>query len=108
MTEVGKMTRAEVKAIIEEIWGPPPPKPKPKVVVEEAEVIRDADVRVSPDDPNYAGSDAGRIRVRRSDFVTVRMDLWEEQMRQKRIDRLRRRELDPARTGIWGPVNEDD
>jgi hypothetical protein len=40
-----------VKAIIEEIWGPPSPKPKPKVVVEEAEVIRDADVRVSPDDP---------------------------------------------------------
>ena len=108
MTEVGKMTRAEVKAIIEEIWGPPSPKPKPKVVVEEAEVIRDADVRVSPDDPTTVRSDEGMVRVRRSDFVTINMEAWEEQQRQKRIDRLRRKALDPARLGIWGPVDEDD
>jgi hypothetical protein len=108
MTEDGKMTRAEVKAIIEEIWGPPPPKPKPKVVVDEAEVIRNADVRVSPDDPNYRKSDEGMVRVRRSDFVTINMEVWEEQMKQKRIDRLRRKALDPARLGIWGPVDEDD
>jgi hypothetical protein len=107
MTEDGKMTRAEVKAIIEEIWGPPPPKPKPKVVVEEAEVIRDADVRVSPDDPNYPGSDEGRVRVRRSDFVTINMKVWEEQMRQKRLDRLRRRELDPYRLGHWGSTEDE-
>src|SRR5260370_38763709 len=101
MTEDGKMTRAEVKAIIREIWGPPPPKPKPKVVVEEAEVIRDAEVRVSKSDPNYPGSDEGVVKVRRSDFVTVRRDLYEEQMRQRREDRLRRREIDPFRMGHW-------
>jgi hypothetical protein len=108
MNEDGKMTRAEVKAIIEEIWGPPPPKPKPKIVVEEAEVIRDADVKVSPHDPNYPNSQEGVVRVRRSDFVTINMTVWEEQQRQKRIDRLRRKALDPARLGIWGPVDEDE
>jgi hypothetical protein len=39
---------AEVVAQIRKILGPPPPKPKPKVVVNEGEVIRDADVKPSP------------------------------------------------------------
>jgi hypothetical protein len=108
MSEDRKMSRAEVKAIIEEIWGPPP-KPKPKVVTTEAGVVRNANVRVSPSDPNYAASDNGVVKVRRSsDFVTIRMDLYEEQMRLKREDRLRRKALDPARLGIWGPTDEDD
>src|SRR5262245_24473520 len=105
MSEDRKMSTADVKAIIEEIWGPPP-KPKPRVVATEAGVVRDADVRVSPSDPNYAASEEGVVRVRRPGFVTLRMDLYEEQMQAKREDRLRRRVLDPARLGIWGPTDE--
>jgi hypothetical protein len=107
MTERQKMTDEEIMAILTEIWGPPPKK-KPKAVTNEGEVVRDADVRVSPSDPNYGKSDDGVVRVRRSDFVTVRMDLYEEQQREKRLDRLRRREMDPARTGIWGPIDDED
>jgi hypothetical protein len=101
MNERQKMTEAEVKAILYEIWGPPRPKPKPKVVTSNAEVIRDATVTVSPTDPNYKRSDEGVVRVRRADFVTIRMDLYEEQQRQKAEDRLHRRMIDPCRMGHW-------
>jgi hypothetical protein len=67
-------------------------KQKPKVVTSEAKVVRDADVLVSKSDPNYPGSDEGVIRVRRADFVTLRLDLYEEQQHQRREDRLRRQE----------------
>jgi hypothetical protein len=107
MTERQTMTDEEIMAILTEIWGPPPRK-KPKVVTNEGEVVRDALVRVSPSDPNYPKSEEGEVRVRRADFVTVRIDLWEEQQRAKREDRLRRRALDPYRTGIWGPVDDED
>jgi hypothetical protein len=96
-----KMTEAEVKAILYEIWGPPPPKPKPKVVTSNSEVVRDAIVRVGPADPNYRKSDEGVVRVRPADFVTIRMDLWEEQQRQKAGDRLHRKMIDPCRLGHW-------
>src|SRR6516225_3213003 len=91
---------AELVALLERALGLTPKlKPKPKVVVNEEEVVRDADVRVSPADPNYRRSDDGIVRVRRSDFVTIRMDLYEEQMRRRREDRLRRRMIDPYRLG---------
>src|SRR5262245_7951647 len=38
MTERQKMTPAEVRAILERIWGPPP-KPKPKVVASDGELV---------------------------------------------------------------------
>ena len=103
MTEVTKERRAELLALFKEELGIGAPKvnPKPKVVISGAEIVRDAVVRVSPDDPNFAGSEGGIVRVRRNDFVTVRVYLWEEQQRQKREDRLRRREIDPARLGHW-------
>jgi hypothetical protein len=107
MSEGQKMTEAGVKAILDKIWGPPRPKPKPKVVTSDAQVIRDAIVTVGPDDPNYKGSDEGVVKVRRSDFVTVRIDLWEEQQRLKREEKLHRRMIDPDRLGHWGPVDED-
>jgi hypothetical protein len=100
---------AELLALLEQVLGlAPPPPPKPKVVVNEAVVVRDADVKVGPDDPNYARSDEGVVRVRRSDWVTVRVDLWEEQQRQRREERRRRRELDPFRLGLWGSVDDED
>jgi hypothetical protein len=96
---------AEVRKIIERNSGPKP-KPRPKVVTSENEVVRDADVAVSKADPNYARSDEGIVKVRRSNFVTVRMDLWEEQQRQKREDRRHRRDIDPARLGHWDDPDE--
>jgi hypothetical protein len=107
MSERQKMSEAEVKAILDRIWGPPQ-KPKPKVVTSDAEVVRDAVVQVGPADPNYARSQEGVVRVRRNDFVTIRMDLWEEQQRQKAEERRHRRMLDPYRMGHWGPVDDDE
>ena len=99
---------AEIVGLLEQALGlTPKPKPKPKVVTSEAVIVRDADVNVSPKDPNYPGSDEGVIRVRRSEFVTLRLDLWEEQRRQRREDRMRRRAVDPCRLGHWGPVDDE-
>ena len=83
---------AEIVALLEQALGlTPKPKSKPKIVTSEAKVVRDADVLVSESDPNYPGSEDGVVRVRRSDFVMLRMDLYEEQQCQRREDRMRRR-----------------
>jgi hypothetical protein len=93
---------AELVALMEKALGlTPRPKPKPKAVVNEGEVVRDADVRVSPADPNYHNSSEGVVQVRRNDFVKINMELYEAQMREKREDRLRRRMIDPFRLGHW-------
>jgi hypothetical protein len=95
---------AELVALLEKALGltpKPKPKPKPKVVTTEDGVVRDADVRVSEADPNYHESDRGVVRVRRSDFVRINMELYEAQMEAKREDRRRRREMDPFRLGHW-------
>ena len=100
---------AELVALMEKALGlTPKPKPKPKVVVSEEGVLRDADVRVSPADPNYRGSDEGVVRVRRSDFVTINMELYEAQQEAKREERRHRRLLDPYRLGHWDSVDEDE
>ena len=100
---------AELVALLEKALGiTPKPKPKPKVVVNEDGVVHDADVRVSPADPNYRGSDEGLVKVRRSDFVTINMPLWEEQQAAKREERRHRRIIDPCRLGLYGPVDDED
>jgi hypothetical protein len=100
---------AELVALLEKALGlTPRPRPKPKAVVDDGEVVRDADVRVSPSDPNYRGSDEGVVRVRRSDFVRINIEVWEAQQRQKREDRRLRRALDPCRLGLYGPVDDED
>src|SRR5262249_52334439 len=94
---------AELVALMKEALGlPPNPKPRPKVVVSEDGVVRDADVRVSPADPNYHGSEDGVVKVRRNDFVKINMELWEAQQEAKREDRRQRRILDPYSLGHWG------
>jgi hypothetical protein len=108
MSDRQKMTDAEVDAILDRIWGPPPPKPKPKAVTSEGEVVRDATVKVGPADPNYSQSDGGVVTVRRKDWVKINMEAYEEQMREKQEDRRIRRQLDPCRLGLYGPIDEDD
>jgi hypothetical protein len=100
------MTSAQIQAWLDEIEGIR--AGKPKVVVSENEVVKDADPHVSRADPNYAESDDGVVRVRRNDFVRINIEAWEEQQRQKRAEKLHRRQLDPYRLGHWGPVDEDD
>jgi hypothetical protein len=108
MSDRQKMTDAEVDAILDEIWGPSPPKPKPKAVTSDGTVIRDAIVRVGPTDPNYDRSDGGVVTVRRKDWVKINMEAYERQMGEKREDRRIRRQLDPCRLGLYGPIDEDD
>jgi hypothetical protein len=99
------MTSAQIRAWLDEIEGIR--SGKPKVVVQENKVIRDANPHVSRIDPNYSKSDDGVVKVRRQDWVTIRVDLWEQQQRERREERLRRRQLDPCRLGHWGP-DEDE
>src|SRR5262245_25332472 len=109
MTVSPERTTDELVAMLEKVLGiDPQSKPKPKAVVNEGEVVRDADVRVSPTDPNYWQSDGGVVKVRRSDFVTVRIDLWEEQQAEKREVRRHKRMIDPCRLGLYGPVDDED
>ena len=99
--------KAELIAQLEEIIGPTQ-MPRPKVVTKDADVVRDADAHVSRADPNYPGSDGGVVRVRRSDFVRINMEVWEAQQQEKREQRRLRRVLDPYRLGHWGSVDEDE
>src|SRR5262245_48080806 len=99
--------KAEIIAQLEEIIGPTR-LARPKVVTKDNEVVKDADPHVSRVDPNYPQSDEGVVRVRRRDFVTINMAMYEEQQAMKREDRLRRRAIDPARLGHWGPIGEDE
>jgi hypothetical protein len=113
--EVSEERKAELLALFEAELGLTPESPETpekkeppvKVVVEEGEVVRDALVRVAPSDPNFPKSQEGEVRVRRTDFVTVRIDLWEEQQRQKAEDRRHRRAIDPYRMGHWGDDGDD-
>lgn len=86
--------KAEIRALLN-----PTKPPKPKVVTSEGDVIRDAVVRVAPEDPNARGRDDRVVSVRRPDYVTINIAAWEEQQRWKAEDRRRRRELDPFRIG---------
>src|SRR5262245_3490265 len=96
---------AELVALMEKALGlAPRPPVKPKVVTNEGEVVRDADVKTSPADPNHSGD--GIVRVRRKDFVTINMELWEAQQREKAEERRMRRMLDPYRLGHWGSTED--
>jgi hypothetical protein len=113
--------KPEVKALLDEILGPEPKPqpPRPKVVVSDDVVIRDADVVVSPADPN-ASADQGVVKVRRpepeppppmrSNEVRINMAAAERQYWQREhdraADRAQRRALDPVGLGHWGRSDE--
>lgn len=99
--------KAEIKAALDEIFGPPP-KPRLKAVTREGAVIRDADVLVSRSDPNAQGADQV-VAVRREDWVAIdmprAMEQWEARQAE-REERRRMRKADPL--GIWGPYDDDE
>jgi hypothetical protein len=99
--------KAELIAALEELIGPKRME-RPKVIANEGDVVRDADPHVSRADPNYPASDGGVVRVRRSDFVKINMELYEAQQEAKREERRHRRLLDPYRLGHWDSVDEDE
>jgi hypothetical protein len=94
--------KAEIRALLN-----PTPPPKPKVVTSEGDVIRDAVVKVAPEDPNARGGDRV-VQVKRADHVTINIAAWERQQAEKAMERKRWRDLDPFRLGHWGPVDEDE
>ena len=59
-------------------------------------------------DKNAKGVDEV-VQVRRPDYVTINMKAYEEQQRLKaewkEEDRRRRKELDPDRLGLYGPID---
>jgi hypothetical protein len=101
-------TPAQVQAWLDSLDGIAPPKPK--AVVVEDQIVRDAEPHVSRTDPNYPNSEDGVVKVRRPPpgFVTINMQLYEQQRELKALDRRRMREIDPFGLGLWGPVDEDD
>ena len=116
---VSEERKAQLLAMLEDELGIGPDgkpksakKPEEKsaaaaVVVSDAKVVRDALVRVSPDDPNYRGSEGGVVKVRKGEVI-VRIDLWERQQALAREERQRRRELDPFRLSLYGPIDDDE
>jgi hypothetical protein len=100
--------KAEIEARLDAVLGISKPKPaKPKVVTSDGRSIRDAVVTVAPEDPNARGGDR-RVEVRRDDFVTINFELYELQQAEKAREREYRRQLDPCRLGLYGPVDDDD
>jgi hypothetical protein len=72
---------AEIDALLAQ-FEPPPPKPKPKpavaVVASEGRVIRDAEVVVSPRDPNAENGKPRTVSVR-AETVQINMAVAESQ-----------------------------
>jgi hypothetical protein len=82
--------------------------PKPKAVVVEDQVVRDANVEVSKADPNYPTGEDKVVHVRRADYVTINIPLWEEQQAEKRRYKRYLKELDPCRLGLYGPIDDEE
>jgi hypothetical protein len=100
--------KAEIEARLDAVLGISKPKPaKPKVVTSDGRSIRDAVVRVAPEDPNARGGDRV-VEVRREDFVTINFELYELQQAEKAAHRRYLRELDPCRLGLYGSLDESE
>jgi hypothetical protein len=71
---------------------------RPRVVVEAGKVVAEAEVEVSPRDPNWREGP-------RPGFVTIDLERVEREWRAARAeeewDRARRAELDPYNLGLW-------
>ena len=98
--------KAQLYAELDKIIGLAP-LPRPKVVTQDGVTIRDVDVQVSGADPNAKGTDR-IVEVRRDDWVTVNFDEYGRQQADRAAERRYRRQLDPCRLGLDGPVDNDE
>lgn len=110
--------KAEIERELEAMLGPKPkprvaPRPRitpeerrAKVVADQGRVVRNADVVVSPADPNARHRGEARVVVRRPDVVTIDMAAAERQywdrVHERERERQQRRALDPFGYGHWG------
>jgi hypothetical protein len=100
--------------MLDEVLGPLP-TPRPKVVASDGVVVRDADVHVSPKDPNARYNplerSGGVVVVRRANWVTINMEAataqWWANVENRELDRARHRQLDPYGWGHWGPTDDE-
>jgi hypothetical protein len=114
--------KADVDAFIAQLKAeflPPPPKPKAKpvaVVASEGRVIRDADVVVSPRDPNATDEKPTAVSVRAEpvsrlagtvtlNTAAAERQYWEREADRER-DRVVRRSIDPFDYGHWGRFDD--
>ena|SRR5208283_3372074 len=107
MTTERKMTpeaRAKLWAELDELVGiAPRPKPRPaKIVAREGRVVRDVEVQVPPNDPNYPYSRGGVVRIN----MAAAERQWEATQAEKELWRRRRKELDPFDYGHWGHAED--
>jgi len=95
--------RSRLWAELEQITGlsSKPARSKPKVVVKDDKPVADADVVVSPADPNAASARDGVVRVRRPDVVTINYDEAERRFAQREAAAEARACHDPYRLGLW-------
>lgn len=100
--------KRQLIAELEEITGLRRKRQRPKVVASDGAIVRDADVVISPKDPNSGSGKPETISVRRSDYVTVNMRAYEEQKAERAMERLRRRSLDPCRLALYGEIDDDE
>jgi hypothetical protein len=97
--------KAQIRAILYPKSKPPPAKPK--IVTSDGTTISDAVVRVAPEDPNARGNDR-IVEVRRSDWVTINLVEYERQCADRAEEKRFRRQLDPYRLGLYGPIDDDE
>lgn len=117
--------KAEIAAKLNAIFERRRKPPKPKAVTENGEVIRDAKVRVSVDDPNARRRGSEEVIVTRPDPEwllgshlrpgTVRINMaeyerqWHERDAANAMDRHQRQSLNDADPmGVWHNPNGED
>jgi hypothetical protein len=77
----------------------PAPKPRPaKLCAANGRIVREVEVRVSPDDPNYIPASGGFVQI---NFAEAERQ-WAAREADQARERARRKALDPFNFGHWG------
>ncbi len=78
------------------------PAERARLVVEDGEVVGEADVKVASVDPNYRFPGNGMVCVRIVEGLAM------AQAARREADRVHRQEIDPCGLGLYGPSGSDD
>src|SRR5262245_36287729 len=98
--------KAEIRAWLNPT--PKPPPPKPKIVTSFGTTIRDAIVRVAPEDPNAKARNDRVVQVRRDDCVMINQPEAERQRAEEEWEAERNNQLYEAscRQHVWTNPND--